>query len=82
MVDLDELLRLANTAKLPFQIYKVCHLDDHHDEIIDADRFYVKYLNSEQDEYILAACNAVPELITRIKELEEKLETIKRKSDD
>lgn len=69
-IDLEELERLAKAAHLPWYIYKECQLDDQHEEIRDANRFYVKNLNGERDKYLLAACNAVPELIARVRELE------------
>jgi len=79
MVNLDELMKLREAANLPFSIYKECQLDDQHEEIRDANRFYVKNLNDEQDKYILAACNAVPELVQRIRELEAQVSAAKTK---
>ena len=73
-IDLNELERLAKAALLPWHIYKECQLDDHHEEIRNADGWYIKSVCDKKDEYILAACNAVPELIARVRELEERAE--------
>lgn len=73
-IDLEELERLAKAALLPWRIYKECQLDDHHEEIRNADGGYIKNVCDKKDEYILSACNAVPSLIARVRELERQRE--------
>lgn len=73
-IDLNELERLAKAALLPWHIYKECQLDDHHEEIRNADGWYIKSVCDKKDEYILAACNAVPELIAENRALRERVQ--------
>lgn len=83
-IDLEELERLAAQAThLP---WKVSDIDDRY--IVDGSgkrelaRVSMRYKPyPERAEYIAAACNAVPELIARVRELEAELETYKKPID-
>lgn len=79
MIDIGELERLAKEAThLP---WKGSDIDDRY--IVDASgkrelaRVSMRYRPyHERAEYIVAACNAVPELITLVRELEERNERL------
>ena len=75
-INIAELEGLAKAACLPWHTYKECQLDDQHEEIRDAQRCYVMNKNDPRDDYILAACNAMPGLIVENKILRRALELI------
>lgn len=80
MIDLDELMRLREAATTgPWKVEEVSHVINDtvwFSEIIKTDdgRIDEKIVNQGAGKadaaYIVAACNAVPELVARIRELE------------
>ena len=75
MLDLDELLRLRDAATPgPWEMVDArAFLDDEDFEIRNG-QHCIGYGTSEADaQYIVASCNVVPELVTRIKHLEAQL---------
>lgn len=74
MVDLDELMRLhAAATPVPWE-HKI---DDAFDDpsIHDITPYVASFARPDDAAYICAACNAVPELVARIRELESQLNT-------
>jgi hypothetical protein len=83
MIDLDELEKLANLAK-PLPWYRHSRFSDFGAPItevrtINKDMSIGTMLSCDAN-YIVAACNAVPELIKRIRELEAEAENFKNTS--
>ena len=67
-VDLDELDRLAKAARLPYMAKNrglLCSTPDGKGQ-----NYFAVQVATELREYIVAACNATPLLIQRIRELE------------
>ena len=91
MIDLDELMRLRKAAtpgpwkSCTDEVY-VCGELSYYDYVGNAEgKEVVSRITRVSDEdgaYICAACNAVPELVARIRELESKISKEKSKTED
>ena len=70
MIDLDELMRLHEAATPGPWEHKI---DDAFTTIHTIEPSVASYVSPANAAYIVAACNAVPELVARIRELEAEL---------
>lgn len=70
MSDLDELMRLHDAATPGTWEHKI---DDYFTTIHTIEPSVASYVSPANAAYICAACNGVPELVQRIRELEEQL---------
>ena len=71
MINLDELMRLHEAATPGPWEHKI---DDAFTTIHTIEPSVASYVSPANAAYIVAACNAVPELVARIRELEEQLD--------
>ena len=83
MIDLEELERLAKAATPgPWEMVDArAFLDDEDFEIRNGGHCIGYGTSGKDAAYIVAACNAVPELIARVRELEAELEQYKKPID-
>ena len=70
MIDLDELMRLHAAATPGPWKHKI---DDYFTTIHTIETSIASYVSPANAAYICAACNAVPELVARIRELADRL---------
>ena len=73
MIDLDELMRLhdaATSGQLRHRPDKILYVEQTREIVTQDDTLVCSLTTMDDAEYICAACNAVPELVRRIKGLE------------